>query len=400
MKTPLTIRDSQSISLIRDRQPSINVLYVIGTLQLGGAENQVVTMAPALCNDRYTIHVCCLGHEGVQADALRGRGIQVVALNMRLRYWPIAVYRLFRLIKQLNAQIVHTHLYDAGIWGRLVGKLAGVPVIVTTEHGMTLWKKRRHLLLEHFFNRFTDKMIAVSEDIRQRRIHDEGVSPEKIITIPNAVDIKRFSRIDSREQVRKELGIDTSCLVIGTVARLVVAKRLDYLLEAASVVCDAVPQARFLIIGDGPLRDDLERKALQLDLPPQYVRFLGSRQDIPELLSALDIFALSSEREGLPVSLLEAMAASRPVVATQVGGIPQVIQDGYNGVLIPPHDPAALAKAIRKLIEDNTQRKSLEKQGYRTVETRFSVEVVSRQIIALYSSLLEKKVNGRAQYIY
>jgi len=296
---------------------------------------------------------------------------------------------------RLKPKIVHTHLYEAGIWGRLVGKLAGVPVILTTEVGMTLWKKRHHLLLERFVNRFTDKMIAVSEDIRQRRIHDEGISPEKIIMIPAAVDIERFSRMISREQVRTELQIDTSFPVIGTVARLVAAKRLDCLLEAARVVCEAVPQARFLIIGDGPLREELEGQAMQLGLAPEHVRFLGNRQDVTDFLSALDIFVLSSEREGLPVSLLEAMAASRPVVATRVGGIPQVIQDGHNGLLVPPHDPAGLAKAIITLTEDSTLRESVAREGYRTVEARFSTDVVGQQIIALYDGLLEKKEGNR-----
>ncbi len=380
------------MSMSGNHQPS-NVLHIIYGLQLGGAENQVVTLAPALSGDRYTIHVCCLRHGGVQANALRARGIHVVSLNMRLRYWPIAIFRLYRLIVQLNVQIVHTHLYDAGIWGRLVGKLAGVPIIVTTEHGMTLWKKRRHLLLERFVNQFTDKMIAVSDDIRQRRIHDEGVSPEKIIMIPNAVAIERFSRMNSRERVRIELGIDPSSPVIGTVARLVTAKQLDCLLEAARVVCEAIPKARFLIIGDGPLREKLEAQALQLELTPQHVTFLGSRLDIPELLPALDIFALSSEREGIPVSMLEAMAASRPVVATRVGGIPQVIQDRHNGLLVSPHDPAGLAKALLTLMEDSTLCKSVAMEGYRTVEERFSTDVIGHRIIALYDGLLEKKDN-------
>jgi glycosyltransferase involved in cell wall biosynthesis len=271
-----------------------------------------------------------------------------------------------------------------------VGKLAGVPVILTTEHGMTLWKKRHHLLLERLANRFTDKMIAVSEDIRQRRIHDEGAPSGKIITIPNAVDMERFGPMNSRERMRKELGIGTSYPVVGTVARLVTAKRLDYLLEAARTVCEAVPRARFLIIGDGPLREELEGQALNLDLIPENVRFLGSRQDIPELLSSVDIFVLSSEREGLPVSLLEAMAASRPVVATQVGGIPQVIEDGHNGLLVSAHDPAGLAKAILTLIEDSTLRESVAREGYQTVKARFSADVIGRQITVLYDDLLEK----------
>lgn len=394
MVNSLGVQNRSLASVYDDHSPAI-VLHIIHGLTWGGAETQVVTLAPALSRDRYTIHVCCLQSEGVQADALRARGIEVVSLNMRLRYWPIALYRLYRLMKRLKPQIVHTHLYEAGIWGKLVGKLAGVPVILTTEVGMTVWKKRRHLLLERFVNRFTDKMIAVSEDIRQRRIRDEGVSPDKIITIPAAVDVERFSRTRSREQARKELDIDASLPVIGTVARLVAAKRLDYLLEAARAVCEAVPQARFLIVGDGPLREELESRAVQLGLAPEHVRFLGHRQDVMDFLPAIDIFALSSEREGLPVSLLEAMAASKPVVATRVGGIPQVIQDGSNGLLVSPHDPAGLAKAIITLIKDSTLRESVAREGHRTVEARFSTDVVGQQIIALYDGLLEKKEGNR-----
>jgi len=125
--------------------------------------------------------------------------------------------------------------------------------------------------------------------------------------------------------------------------------------------------------------------------------YLGSRQDIPELLSALDFFVLSSESEGLPVSLLEAMAASRPVVATRVGGIPQVIEDGHNGLLVSPHDPAGLAKAIITLMEDSTLRESVAREGYRTVEARFSINMIGQQIIALYDDLLEKKGGDRVQ---
>jgi glycosyltransferase involved in cell wall biosynthesis len=378
-----------------DRQQSIHVLHIIHGLTWGGAENQVVTLAPALSNDRYNIHVCCLGSEGVQADALRARGIRVVSLNMRLRYWPLAACRLFRLIKQLKPQIVHTHMSDANFWGTLVGKLAGVPVILTTQVGMNLWKKRRHLLLDRLVNHFTDKMIVVSEEIRERQIKNQLVSREKIMTIPIAVDIERFSGLDTRDELKAQIGVNASSPLVGTVARLVRDKRLDHLLEAARIVCDAAPLARFRIIGDGPLREALEVQARQLNLVPEYVRFLGNRPDVADFFSALDIFVLSSETEGLPVALLEAMAASKPVVATGVGGIPQAIQDGRNGLLIPPHDPASLADAILTVMEDSTLRESLAREGYRTVKARFSIDVIAQQMIALYDSLLEKKRDDR-----
>jgi glycosyltransferase involved in cell wall biosynthesis len=390
MRTPSITKDDQFLSSVSNPQQPINVLHIIHSLTWGGAENQVVTLAPTLNSKRYRNHVCCLRSEGVQAYSLRAKGIQVVSLNMRLRYWPITVCKLYCLIKQMKPQIIHAHMYDAGIWATLVGKLAGVPVILTTEPGMTL-KKRRHLLPIHLVNHFNDKMIATSEEIRQCYIQNRVISPEKVITIPSAVDVERFSGLNYRNELRTQLGVNTSSLLVGTVARLVQAKRLDRLLEAARMVCNAVPQAQFMIIGDGPMREKLEGQAMRLDLAPKYVRFLGNRQDVTDFLSALDIFALSSETEGIPVALLEAMAASKPVVATRVGGIPQVIQDRHNGLLVSPNDPAGLSKAILTLMEDSTLRESVGREGHRTVTACFSVDVVSQQIVALYDSLLEKK---------
>jgi len=385
--------------MIHRRQPDspfhnqhpINVLHIIGSLQVGGAENQVVTLVQALNNARYTVDVCCLIDQGKQAPLLESQGINVFALNMRLRYWPLAAFKLYRLMKRLDIKIVHAHLYESGIWGRLVGKLAGVPVFITTEHGMTLWKKRRHVVVEGFANRFTDKMLAVSEDIRQRRIKHQNVPPEKIITLPNAVNIERFTAAPKADQIREQLGLDPSAPVIGTVARLVPPKRLDYLLETAAIVCQTIPKARFVIIGDGPLRQSLENQAQQLGLLPDKIQFLGSRQDIPKLLAMLDIFTLSSEREGLPVSLLEAMAASKPVVVTSVGGIPEIIEHRHNGLLVPPHNPAALAESIVGLIQNQPLREKLAAQGHQTIKAQYSVTAIAQRIIDLYDEILNSK---------
>ncbi len=395
MKTLAATQEYRSYPRIDSRQHSVNVLHIIHSLSWGGAENQVVTLAPALCNSRYTIHVCCLRREGVQASKLRSRGVQVVALNMRLRYWPIAVYRLIRLIRKLKPKIVHTHMSDVCVWGAVVGRLAGVPVIVTTEVGMSPWKRRHHMLLDRVANHFNDKMIAVSEQICQHQIRNQVVSPDKVVVIPNAVDIQRFDGQKSQGQLKLQLGVDHSSWLVGTVARLAQPKRLDHLLKAARLVCDIAPKAQFIIVGDGPLRDQLERQAIQLDLAPDHLRFLGNLQHITDFLMALDIFALSSETEGIPVAMLEAMAASRPVVATQVGGIPQVIKDRHNGLLVPPHDPNGLAQAILTLMEDSALRRSVALEGYRTVSARFSTDAVCQQIVALYDDLLEKKDTRR-----
>jgi glycosyltransferase involved in cell wall biosynthesis len=387
----LTKRDRSSANNDAS-QASIRVLHIIHSLSWGGAENQVVTLAPLLNSDRYAICVCCLQSDGAQADILRAKGIQVISLKMRIRYFPIAVYRLFRLMKQLKPQIVHNNLLDAGIWGTLVGKLAGVPVVITSLYGMLNWKKTRHKpLVDRIVIHFTDMVIAVSEEIRQNFIKDRGISPTKITTIPSAVDIERFNGGKSADELRIQLGIKASAPIIGTVARLVRPKRLDYLLQAARIVCDAHSQACFLIIGDGPLHQDLRDQADKLKLSPQCVRFLGNRQDVADLYSGIDIFALSSETEGVPVSMLEAMAASRPVIATRVGGIPQVIKDGHNGLLVQPHHPEDLARAILSLIEDKRLRESIAIEGLRTTTTHYSASIISQQIIALYDDLLSQQ---------
>lgn len=368
---------------------TIPVLQIVSSLKLGGGENVVATLAQTLPADRYTVSVCCLHREGSLADMLRDKGINVVWLKMRLRYWPISLFKLYRLLRRMKIQIVHTHLHPASIWGRIAAILAGVPVIINTEHNLNLWRRGHHRFVERIVNRYTTKIIAVSEDIRLLRIRSEGMSPQRIITIPNAVDIDRFSRVNSRERVRKQLGIDASSLLIGTVARLEYQKRIDHFLEACHLIQKHFPNIRIVIVGDGTLRRELEAQAKRLNLLPEHVQFLGNRKDVPDLLSAMDIFVLSSEFEGMPIALLEAMAATKPVVATRVGGIPEVIKDGQNGLLVSYNDPPGLAKAILELIKNDDLRQSLAFQAFKTVNECFSTSVFSQRTSSLYDALLE-----------
>jgi glycosyltransferase involved in cell wall biosynthesis len=392
MKIVESNKGEASNSSISDRQQPIRVLFIIGSLPIGGAENQVVTLASTINGDRYNVRVCCLRSEGVLANILKSNGIPVVSLNLRLRSLPIAVYKLYKLTKTIKPQIVHTHLTEADLWGRLVAKLAGVLVIITTIHGRYYWRKPKlRLFIDQLINHITDKVITVTDEIRQSYIKLHRISIQKIITIPNTVDIDRFGVQSSRNELRNQLGVKDCEHLIGTVARLEQVKRLDQFLEAARAVCDVVSNVKFIIVGDGPLREELESQAWQLNLVPQFVSFLGSRKDIPDLLSAMDYFVLSSESEGLPVALLEAMAASKPIIASRVGGIPEVIQDGYNGLLVSAHDPTGLAKAILRLIEDPGMCEAIGGEAYRTAVKRFSTEVVGQQITAIYASLLKKK---------
>jgi hypothetical protein len=166
----------------------INVLHIIVSLQFGGAEKQAVTLLSELDKKKYAVTLCCLRGGGPLEEEIKDENIDVVYLNMRLRYFFTALYKLVKLIKKKQIQIVHSHLYICSFWGRIAAWIAGVPVVIATEHGRGMWKKRRHILFEKIANRFTNMRIAVSEDIRQIRIQREHTPPEKVVTITNAVN--------------------------------------------------------------------------------------------------------------------------------------------------------------------------------------------------------------------
>jgi glycosyltransferase involved in cell wall biosynthesis len=373
---------------IPDHDTPVPVLQIVSTLQIGGGENVVATLAQVLPADRYDIHVCCLHREGPLANVLRDKGVDVIWLNMRLRYWPISLFKLFRLMKDLNVQIVHTHLSPADFWGRVAAILAGVPVIVTTEHNQNLWRKWPQRIANRILNRYTNKIIAVSEDIRKLRIKLDCVSPKKVVTIPNAVDLERFRQVENRDQTREELGLNDSSVLIGTVTRLEYRKRIDRLLAVSEEVFDRTPEARFVIVGDGPLRNDLEAQAEKLALPPGYLHFLGRRMDVPDLLSAMDIFVSCSDFEGMPIAILEAMASGKPIVATKVGGVPEVLQDRYTGLLVSPNDLESMTEAIVELATDKQLREFLALNAFRIADQCYSTQLFSQRTSALYEALL------------
>jgi len=373
----------------------LNVLQVIPALGFGGAERQVVTLAGGLDRSRYAPIVCCLRRRGPLAATLDEQGIPVIELRWRTRYLPISLLRLILLMRSLQVDIVHTHLFEAGLWGRIAAKLAGICIIVHTEHGLNPWKKRQHIWYERLADRFTDKRITVSEDIRQSRIHREGLSPENLVVIPNTIDLAHFdpTLIHAPETTRQRLGLRGSNAVVGTVARLSHEKGITYLLRAAETVARACPDVHFLIVGDGPLRESLEVLAEQVGLRNSVV-FTGARSGIRELLAVMDVFVLPSLREGIPVSLLEAMAMKRAVIATDVGGTPEVLRNNSGGILVPPADVGVLAEAMIGLLQDPQRRTRLGEAARERVRETFSSEVCIRQIEHLYEELLESKIRS------
>lgn len=347
-------------------------------------EKQVVDLVNTIDRDKFSVTLCCMSHYiGPLLASVDADKTKVVFLGFRLRHWPWSLAKLIYILKKEQIDVFHTHGYDPGFWGRIAAWFARVPVIITHEHGKTLWKRKHHIWFERFANRFTDLRIAVSEDVRHLRIENECIPPHKIITIPNGVDMTRFGQSFNRECIRSGLGIESNNFVVGTVGRLTSAKAYNVLIDAFEIVNKRIKNSILLFVGDGEMKTDLEKYVAKKEIE-KHVCFLGARSDIPELLSVFDVFVLSSDREGLPVALLEAMAAGVPVIATAVGGIPEVINDGWNGYLVPSRSADTLADKIIWLLRNEGERRTISKNAYVTIKENYTIEKTTHRIEKIY----------------
>jgi glycosyltransferase involved in cell wall biosynthesis len=365
----------------------IDVLHLIGTLSPGGAERNLYYLAPHMATSRFRYGICCLMQRGDFAGEIEAAGIPVWEIGFRTRYTFTAIWKLARLLKQMRVKVLHTHLFLPGLIGRLAGLMAGTPVMIAHEHGKTLWKRWYHRWFERIILPVTDMRIVVSEDILSLRLDREHTPRSKLRIVYNAVDPGRFETSQPlRSATRKELGLE-GCLVIGTVGRLVEAKSFDLLLDVAHEVCRTKPEARFLIVGEGPLSEDLARRAASHGLS-DLVHFTGQRSDIPELMAAMDIYLITSKREGLPLNLIEAMMAAKPIVATSVGGIPDTISHGEEGLLVQPGDKAGILEAVLSLAENGDRRQKLGARARQTAIERYSPARVLEELEQIYTGFL------------
>ena len=305
-----------------------------------------------------------------------------------------ALLRLIRVINSEKPDIVHTHTAKAGFLGRVAAKLTGVPIILHTFHGHVFhsyfgfFKTKFFLWLERLLAKFTDVIITVGNEQRKEIIKYKVADPEKIVSIPLGLDLKPFvnSRTDPN-QLRRELSLPENTLLVGIVARLVPIKNHACFLEAAQLVLQRYDNVRFLIIGDGELRGTLEKKVQDLGIDSRVI-FMGFQHNLVKIYAGLDIVTLSSFNEGLPVALIEAMAASKPVISTDVGGVRDLILDGYNGLLVPSNDPASLAEAIFYLLSNPERREMMGKAGREKAYPQFDKKRLVKDIEELYQKLL------------
>lgn len=369
----------------------VRIFHLIKSLGRGGAETLLPETLRYADRERFTYaYGYFLPWKDDLVAALEGQGAEVTCFeasgNAQIL---LAARRVARHLQAWKADVLHCHLPLAGVVGRLAGRWAGVPVVYT-EHNL---QERYHPLtrwLNHYTWGWQQGVVAVSEGVARSARNYSGTRVP-IHTVPNGVNHEQYSPEQSDgAPVRRELGISNDAPVVGTVAVFRTQKRLDRWLRVAQAVRTAIPGAHFVLVGDGPLRVDLEAQARTLALQ-DCVHFAGLQEDVRPYLAAMDVYLMTSAFEGLPLALLEAMAMQRPVVTTAVGGIPEVIMDGTEGFLLEEDDRKGLTTATHRLLTDGSLRTRLGTAARRTVVERFSVERMTAELEELYEEVAARR---------
>ena len=369
----------------------MKALFLCQNLGVVGAEELILGASTALPVAGVETGVVALTRRGPIADEIAAAGVPVhLASGQPGPRDPAAFMRLVRLLQRERPDVVHTFLITASIYGRLAAFMAGVPLVLAAEQNIYERKPRRHALLERALAARTYRVVACCEVVGQFYQRQVGVSSSKIAVIYNAVRFGPRPSVADRAPARAALELPADAVVLGTLGRLTEQKGQRALLQAVAHLTRQHPKLVLFLAGVGPLRDDLEAEATRLGIADR-VRFLGMRRDRENLYAAMDIFVLPSQWEGLSLALVEAMGAGKAIVATTVGGNPEVVTDGRTGLLIPPSDAAALTNALGGLIADSGQRTALGEVAATEARARFSIEEHVSQLAALYRQGLAER---------
>jgi glycosyltransferase involved in cell wall biosynthesis len=369
----------------------VRVLHLIRTLERGGAERVVANYAKYHDRTRFEVSVCCLVDRGEIADEVEAYGVKVDCLNKKGRN-PNVIIRLCKLLNRERIDILHAHNVSAAFWGVLAAKLAGIPTLIITEHNVVTNRSWYSKTLAKMLGASVNSLIAVSEGVRLSHLREYGLSPRKVITIRNGIDIEHFNGKDqpAPKELLADMGIEDNCFIVGNVGSLTEQKNQACFIDMAQLVLETVPNTHFIIIGEGALRPNLETQIRRLGLENR-VHLLGKRPDVKDLLRAMDIFVLSSLWEGLPISILEAMASGIPIIATDVGGNSEAIKGGISGILVPPGNASTIAEAVTRLLHDKSFSESLAKRAFESLTENFSAATMVRTTEALYLDFINEE---------
>ncbi len=372
----------------------IKVLHVIGGGELGGAEMHILNLLTHMDRERFEVRLCCLFPEPF-VQVARANGIATDAVVMRHKLNIGIVDNLMEIIRGRQIDIVHTHGVRANLVGRLAAKLAGIKHIVTTVHSVleqdypSFFARQVNRLMERITINSVERFVTVSDLLKQDLV-GHGIPAVKITTIYNGVNLAAFRQERVTGDVRKDLGIAPDVPVLGMIARFHPVKGHRFFLEAAKTISRVRPDCRFLLVGSGQYRSEVEAMVKQLGLREQVI-FTGYREDIVDVLHSLDILVISSLSEGFGLTAIEAMAMKVPVVATRVGGLPEIIKHGSNGILVPPAEGQAIAQAVLDLLANPEDSRAMAARAFEHVRENFSVEIMAKNTEQLYCSLMSGK---------
>ncbi|MDQ5985419.1 MAG: D-inositol-3-phosphate glycosyltransferase [Syntrophus sp. SKADARSKE-3] len=370
------------------------ILFVIDGLEFGGGERVFAQIISGLPKNRYEAYLACAPNDAFQ-KAIGGAAIRFFPMDFSNRYNFTNLRTLMRIIKKEKIDIVHGQGARAEFYARLAAGFSGRKKCLSTlampveGYDVGSMKKSLYKAMDSFSERFVDRFLVVSDVLVKTMIEGHGIAKEKVIKIYNGIETDHYSSEaleEQRQRIRQEFFIGDTEFLIGAVGRLVWQKGFEYYLQAIPKIHEAIPNACFILVGDGPLRKDLENQAKSLGIDKQII-FTGQRNDIRNMMAAMDVIVIPSLLEGFPMVTLEAMAMEKPIVATVIDGITEQITDGVEGILTPPRDPHALAQAIMSLAKDRERNRVLGNAARKRVVRDFSVKTMIEATLTVYEDL-------------
>ena len=401
--------------------PKIKVIHFVNDMGRGGLEQVVMMLVQSLNPEKFAVEVWCMSDDFHEvADQLKAEGKTVRVLGIRSYYNPWNILKLAALIKRHKPDIIHSHIYFASTISRIAAKLAGVPVVITHMHNVYLHFKKRNLWIDRFLSRVSDRIICCSRAVQDFVVQNERIHPDKTMVIHNGIDMDRFDTPFDGKKLRQSLNIQEEDFVIIMVASLMEKKGHKYLFDALSKLIKDDLSIKCLVVGYGTPEEEaaVRGHAKQfnlIELPSNkqnskspdsidndsgrfgvgkeklnnhHVMFLGLREDVPDLLRISHLFVLPSLTEGLPLCIMEAMAVGLPVVATDVGGVKEVLEHNVTGVMVEPKNSEALYAAMKRLKDKPDLAKQLGSNALRVSRAKFSSQEMVKNIERVYLELI------------
>lgn len=372
----------------------IKIVYLITDLKLAGAQKVLLQVVQNLNRDKYLPFVVCLfGSDSPITKELKSSKVPVIDLEMKSKYNLVPIIRLLRFLLLTKPVILHSSLFHANIIGRIIGKLARVPIIISWRHSTKIGGRFR-VIVNKITSNLDDAKTAISPKIRDLMIEETGFDPKNVFIVHNCIDLKNFHPPSSKQIIisRNKLNLNSHNFVIGSVARLHFDKGIDILIKSIKKLNDesVIPNIKCLIIGKGPEYKKLKSLTRKYKID-KIVVFPGERENIPDILFAIDLFVLPSRVEGISISFLEAMASGLPIIGTNVGSTPDIIKNYETGILIPPNNPVILAQKILEIYSSPTLGYELGENARKYVQNYYSIEKTIDELDHIYTQLRDEK---------